>query len=276
MTAPASATSTPRKRPTSGRSSRASSTSTHGGKRFNVIDTPGYADFIGQTIGALRGVDTAVIVINAHSGIEVNTRRVFKEAEQGRRRADDRHQQDGRAQHRLSRARSSGFATRSATQCVLLNVPIGHGGRLQRRGQHARSRRPTPPGRWSIPSEIHTPLIESIIEVDEELMTKYFEGEEPSHEQLDALIVQAVAKGTLIPIVCCSAKTGVGLTELLDALVAVRPAADGRRRARRTKDGAEVEIKADPGRPAGGPGLQDPHRPVRAEAELHPRLSAAR
>src|SRR5678815_1018194 len=53
----------------------------HGGKRFNLIDTPGYADFIGQTIGALRGVDTAVIVINAHSGIEVNTRRVFKEAD---------------------------------------------------------------------------------------------------------------------------------------------------------------------------------------------------
>src|SRR5437763_5880225 len=52
----------------------------HAGKRFNVVDTPGYADFIGQTIGALHGVDTAVIVINAHSGIEVNTRRTFQEA----------------------------------------------------------------------------------------------------------------------------------------------------------------------------------------------------
>ncbi len=44
------------------------------------IDTPGYPDFIGQTIGAMRGVDTAAIVINAQSGIEVNTRRVFAEA----------------------------------------------------------------------------------------------------------------------------------------------------------------------------------------------------
>ena len=42
----------------------------HAGKRFNVIDTPGYPDFIGQTIGALRGVDTAAIVINAQAGIE--------------------------------------------------------------------------------------------------------------------------------------------------------------------------------------------------------------
>ena len=52
----------------------------HAGKHFNVIDTPGYPDFIGQAIGALRAVDTAAIVINAHSGIGVNTRRVFHEA----------------------------------------------------------------------------------------------------------------------------------------------------------------------------------------------------
>src|SRR6185436_11080137 len=52
----------------------------HGGKYFQIIDTPGYPDFIGQTIGALHGVDTAIIVVNAHSGIEVNTRRTFQEA----------------------------------------------------------------------------------------------------------------------------------------------------------------------------------------------------
>ncbi len=52
----------------------------HGGKRLNVIDAPGYPDFINQVIGALRAVDTAAIVINAHSGIAVNTRRCFAEA----------------------------------------------------------------------------------------------------------------------------------------------------------------------------------------------------
>jgi elongation factor G len=50
------------------------------GKRLNMVDTPGYPDFIGQTIGAIYGVDLAIVVINAHSGIEVNTRRVFQEA----------------------------------------------------------------------------------------------------------------------------------------------------------------------------------------------------
>jgi len=67
----------------------------------------------------------------------------------------------------------------------------------------------TPPGNASgalvNPSEIHTALIESIIEVDEELMMKYFEGEEPTPDQFAALLTRAVAEGTLIPIICCSA-----------------------------------------------------------------------
>ncbi len=52
----------------------------HAGKRFNMIDTPGYPDLIGQTIGALRAVETALITIDAHAGIKVNTRRVWQEA----------------------------------------------------------------------------------------------------------------------------------------------------------------------------------------------------
>src|SRR5260370_37630199 len=52
----------------------------HAGKRFNMIDTPGYPDFIGQAIGVFLAVETAAIVINAHSGMEGNTRRVFHEA----------------------------------------------------------------------------------------------------------------------------------------------------------------------------------------------------
>src|SRR5262245_24855334 len=56
----------------------------HAGLHFHLIDTPGYPDFIGQTLSALAAVETAVIAINAHAGIEVNTRRVFQEA--GRRK----------------------------------------------------------------------------------------------------------------------------------------------------------------------------------------------
>src|SRR5262245_45223091 len=215
----------------------------HAGKRFNVVDTPGYSDFIGQTIGALRGVDTAVIVINAHSGIEVNTRRVFKEAEKaGVARVIvinkmDEHNIDFPAL--IERIRDT-----FGNQCVLFNVPVGDGGNFK--GVVGTLKPPGSAGGALVnPAEIHTALIESIIEVDEELMMKYFEGEEPTAEQLASLIVRAVAEGTLIPIVCCSAKAGVGLSELLDAFgqCALPPSAVVRKA---TKDGAEIDIKSDP------------------------------
>src|SRR6516225_8862766 len=50
------------------------------GKRLNILDTPGYPDFVGSALGALTAVETAVIVVSAASGVEVNTRRMFNEA----------------------------------------------------------------------------------------------------------------------------------------------------------------------------------------------------
>ena len=219
---------------------------THHGKRLNIIDTPGYGDFIGQTIGALRAADAAVIVINAHSGIEVNTRRVFQEA--GRAGIGrlivinkmDEHNIDFPAL--MERIRDT-----FGNQCVLVNVPIGDGaafkGVVSTLGHAGNTA-----GALIDPEDIHTRLIESIVEADEVLMTKYFEGEEPSQEQLDSLIEHAVAKGTLVPIICCSAKTGVGLTELLDMLVECAPPPTAVER-KGKKDGAEVEIKPDPAGP---------------------------
>src|SRR6185436_2537781 len=130
---------------------------THAGKRLNVIDTPGYGDFIGQTIGALRGVDTAVIVINAHSGIEVNTRRVFKEAERagvGRIlviNKMDEHNIDFPAL--IERIRDT-----FGNQCVLFNVPIGHGGDFK---NVVGTLKPPAAAAGTLvdPAEIHTALI---------------------------------------------------------------------------------------------------------------------
>src|ERR1700730_9230364 len=55
----------------------------HKGKQIHLLDTPGYPDFVGSALGALPAVETALVVISAPSGIEVNTRRMFAEA--GRR-----------------------------------------------------------------------------------------------------------------------------------------------------------------------------------------------
>lgn len=219
----------------------------HGGKRFNVIDTPGYPDFIGQTIGALYGVDTAAIVVNAQSGIEVNTRRVFTEAgKAGLGRMIVINKMDG--DNIDFPALIKDIRELWGPQCVLLNVPVGQGGDFK--GVVSTLKVPNDTaGALLDPSEINGPLVEQIIEADEEAMMVYLEeGKLPSDEALSKLIVRAVAEGSLVPIVCCSAKADVGLTELLDAInmCGLSPA-DITRTA--TKGGEEIAIKPE----AGGP-----------------------
>ena len=216
----------------------------HAGKQFHVIDTPGYPDFIGQTIGALAGVDTALIVINAHSGIEVNTRRVFQEAGKaglGRMIVINKMDGDNIDFPGLLETIRSLWGN----QCVLLNVPVGQGADF--RGVVSTLRVPDDTsGALVDPQEIHDPLIESIIEVDEAVMERYLEGQPPTDDELSRLIVRAVAEGSLIPIVCCSGKTETGLMEVLDAVAmcGLSPA-DMHRKA--THDGQEIAIepKAD-------------------------------
>src|SRR6185312_5520080 len=98
----------------------------YAGKYFNVIDTPGYPDFIGQTLAALRGVDTACIFVNAHSGIEVNTRRVFQEAGKaglGRMIVISKVDSENVEFETLLKEISALFGR----ACIPLNVPIGCG-----------------------------------------------------------------------------------------------------------------------------------------------------
>lgn len=220
----------------------------HAGKHFSVIDTPGYPDFIGQTIGALRGVDTAAIVINAQSGIGVNTRRVFAEAEKaglGRIIVISKMDSDNINFPELIESIKELFGN----ACVPLNVPLGQGQDF--RGVASTLKVPADTaGALIDPKEISTSLLETIIEVDEQVMERYFEGTEPTEEEISRLIVRAVAEGTLIPIVCVCGKTGAGLPELLDALaLCALPPSLVKRTAKKPEGDEEVEVKADPDAP---------------------------
>ncbi len=216
----------------------------HAGKHFNFIDTPGYPDFIGQTIGAMQGVDTALIAVDAHSGIEVNTRRVFNEAgKAGLGRMIVISKMDG--ENIDFPALIDSIRELWGNQCVLLNVPRGQGSDF--RGVVSTLRVPEDTsGALLDPQEIHEPLIESIIEVDEAMMERYFEGQQPTDQELSQLIVRAVAEGSLIPILCCSSKLDHGVQELLDglAMCGLSPA-DLPRQAFREEEAVALEPRAD-------------------------------
>jgi elongation factor G len=218
----------------------------HAGRRFNVIDTPGYPDLIGQTIGALRAVETAIITIDAHSGIKVNTRRVWQEAGDagiGRILCITKLDTDNINFAGLIDSIKEVFGN----QCALFNVPIGHGHDLK--GVVSTLDPPKDSaGALLDPKQLSESVIESIIEADEAVMEKYLEGEMPSKEQLQTLCGEAIKQGTLTPIVCVSTKTGVGLDELLAVLsqAALPPSAIARTAA---KEGDTVSLKADPSAP---------------------------
>jgi len=218
----------------------------HGGKHFNVIDAPGYPDFIGQTLGALRAVETAAIVVNAQSGIAVNTRCCFREAEKagtGRMIIINRLDGDNVDFPGLIAAIQELWGKR----CVPYNVPLGSGAAFRGVANCLNVPADTS-GALLDPAEIHDALIESIVEVDEKATEQYFEGIQPEGADLDRLIALSVAAGSLVPIVCISAKTGVGIPELLDAFArcALPPTAI----VRHGKKGDQaVEVKADPAGP---------------------------
>ncbi len=218
----------------------------HGGKRFNLIDTPGYPDLIGQTIGALRAVETALIAIDAHAGIKVNTRRVWQEAGDaglGRILCITKLDADNIDFPKLIDTIKEVFGT----QCALFNVPIGQGHELK--GVVSTLDPPKDAkGALIDPAEVSESVLESIIEADEAVMEKYFEGQMPSKEELARLTVEAVRQGTLTPIVCISTKMGIGVDELLTVLLqaSLPPTATTRTG---KKDGDDVTLKPDPAAP---------------------------
>ena len=149
----------------------------HKGKRLNVIDTPGYPDLVGQMIGSLRAAETAVIAIDAHAGIKVNTRRAWAEAERagcGKMIVLTKLDNENIDFPALIDNIKEVFGN----ACTPLNVPLGLGEEL--RGVASTLSIPDDTeGAALDPSEIGEALMESIIEVDEGRHGALLRGRDP-------------------------------------------------------------------------------------------------
>ena len=184
----------------------------------HLIDTPGYPDFAGQAIAALAGVDTALIVINAQTGVELMTERMMRYA----------------AERKLCRmivinkidadnldlpGLVADIRERFGKQCMLLDLPA-HGAAdvvevLEHDGGDAD---------FESVAAAHRALIDQIVEEDENLLAQYLEdGADPSVGDLHAPFEKALREGHLIPILFTSARTGAGIRELLHVLASLAP-----------------------------------------------------
>ncbi len=214
----------------------------HNGKFVTMIDCPGYPDLIGQTIGAIRGCDTALIAIDAHSGIKVNTRRVWSEAGEaglGRVIVLTKMDTDNIDFPGLIETIRETFGSR----CVLVNVPLGQGSEL--RGIASALEPPTDTdGALVDVASASESLVEAIVETDLVMMEKYLNGEVPTQQELLALMARAIADGTLIPILCVSTREDQGIEQLMDFLAesALPP---NLRQFNTTENGAEMTVSLD-------------------------------
>lgn len=208
----------------------------------NIIDTPGYPDFIGQTISALRGVETAVIVIAADSGIAVNTRKVFQQATQnGMARMILLNKLD-HDNINFSQVVADIQSTFGAN-CLPLNVPVGIGPGFKA----VASTLPGAPARAAV-VDVATygqQVIDAIVESDDALMEKFFNGETLTSEEIATGITKAMVAGTLIPMFCASARTGVGVDEFMDALTLYAAAPNALHRMGKDANGTDVDVQSD-------------------------------
>jgi elongation factor G len=218
----------------------------YGGRLINVIDTPGYPDFIGSAINAIPAAETAVVVISAAAGIETNTRKLFELATKAnvpRVIVINKIDVENADLPELLKNIQQTFGSK----CRCANLPVGDKASVIDCIENDSGDSPI----GDIGSA-HTELIESVIEADDELMESYLGGEEVTADRIASVFVEALKAGTIIPIVFTDARNEVGIIELLDIIVKCTPS-PAQVDAVKLKDGEELkEIKADASGPLAG------------------------
>lgn len=213
----------------------------HGGTSFNLIDTPGYTDFVGGMIGSIAAADCAVVCINAHDGIQLNTRRAMAEAEKAgvARMIVITKMDDPRADFAalLNQCRELW-----GNAVVPVQVPIGQGESLR---EVASTIELPDEARGAVVNlaHAHEQLVEKLVETDESLMEKYFDGVMPDTKSLGQLLEQGTASGDVIPLLCVSAAKGIGLGQVLDIWAAAAPVPTDIRRTVVDADGQSVDLE---------------------------------
>lgn len=201
------------------------------GHKLNIIDTPGYADFLGEVKAGLRAADLALFVVSAVDGVEVQTEVAWHLAgEEGIPRAIfvnklDRERADYKAVlEELKQAFGTGVAP--------VEMPIGAEDNLRgvagivtehafmySAGNATGTETEIPEDVKAEVIDVHTHLVEAVVENDDVLLEAYLEGNEPTQEQLVNGLRHGIATGSIFPVLCGSATALIGIDRLADLII---------------------------------------------------------
>jgi elongation factor G len=201
-------------------------------RKINLIDTPGEPSFVADALSALRVCESAVFVVNAVMGVEVNTARLWQ-------RAAELDLARMVYVNMLDRERADYFRTLEALKgafgphVVATEIPIGAEHEVRGvidlidmkayeysdDGRDNCAEIPIPDALQGQAEEYRDKLMDEVAEVSDSLMERYLEGEEISHEELVAALKEGTNHGGIFPVVCGVATRNLGTNRLLDAIV---------------------------------------------------------
>jgi elongation factor G len=231
---------------------------TWNGKKFNMIDSPGYLDFVGEALSALRVADFALVVVHARDGIGVGTERVWNFAtERGLPKIIVLNAIDklaGDFDEKLAAIREHYGAA-----VFPLTIPVNPGAGFNKTldilrskvvtyntsDAHAKPGEEEPEGELKeTVARLHAELIEHIAESDDALLTKFFDQGGLSEEELRAGIHDALLQQHFIPLFCTSAENAVGVARLMDFIADYAPSPlDHDRQTGKDANDAPVEVR---------------------------------
>ena len=192
------------------------------GSEINIIDTPGYPDFIGSSIGALSAVETAIIVVAATSGIQVNTQKMWDiTSESGLARLVVITKMDGENIDfpMLLESVQNSFGP----ECLPLMLPVGHGSAFKGVVDILDPPKEVPGDVIGDVEESREKLVEGIVSVCDEQLEMYLDGKEIKLETLQGCFSTAIASGSIVPVLCCENKEGIGVEGVVDVIAKYTP-----------------------------------------------------
>ncbi len=227
------------------------------GNLVNLVDTPGYPDFVAEVVAGFQAVDAAIVCVDATGGVEAGTENAVALGRANKTAAlflinkCDRENADPGG---VLDALRDAFGTKIAPLQVAIGKAdsfIGYVDLVHRKAYTWDGRQEV---EVPIPADLETEvalrreqLLEAAAEADDDVLTKYLEGEEITDAELDACLHRGVRDSILAPVLVASASKGIGLRGLLDAMVRYlpAPAEEPSVVAREPKSGDPVEVPRD-------------------------------
>jgi len=199
--------------------------------KINVLDTPGYTDFIGEVISALQAADAGIILVDATAGVAVGTELVWEQCEKVNAPRFVVISKMDRENASFSRALEQVRASFTAN-FVPFQLPVGVAGgfngvvdlvKMKAFIGEAGEEQALPAGMQAEAEELRSKLIEAAAEGDDELIIKYLDGEELTPEEIQRGLRIGIRKGSIVPVLVVSGAANRGVRALLDAILEFLP-----------------------------------------------------